>query len=74
MERLIAARLKTVIVNGESKDLAAANLAEALMALDFSNDTVATALNGAFVPARERSRAALRDGDRIEILSPRQGG
>jgi len=49
-------------------------LAAALEALDFSGAVVATALNGEFVPARQRAATKLTDGDRIEIVAPRQGG
>ena len=35
---------------------------------------VATALNGEFVPARARAATPLKEGDRIEIVAPRQGG
>ena len=50
------------------------NLAEALIALDYADAIVATALNGEFVPARKREAAGLKEGDRIEIVAPRQGG
>lgn len=63
-----------LVVNGEPQDIAAANLAEALAVLDFADAVVATALNGAFVPKRKRAETALNDGDRIEIVAPRQGG
>ena len=63
-----------LVVNGELQDVPAATLAEALQSLDFAEATVATALNGEFVPARARESAMLKDGDRIEILAPRQGG
>ena len=63
-----------ITVNGEPREIAAANLAEALVALDFAEAVVATALNGEFVPARKRAATPVRDGDRIEILAPRQGG
>ncbi len=63
-----------VVVNGEPQDLAAANLAEALAALDYADAVVATALNGAFVPKRKRADTPLAEGDRIEIVAPRQGG
>jgi sulfur carrier protein len=63
-----------LVVNGEPQDLAAANLAEALAALDYENAVVATALNGAFVPKRLRAQTPLAEGDRIEIVAPRQGG
>jgi sulfur carrier protein len=64
----------TLIVNGELREVAAATLAEALAALDYGEAKVATALNGEFVPARSREATRVKDGDRIEILAPRQGG
>ena len=63
-----------ITVNGEAKEITAANLAEALAALDYADAIVATALNGEFVPARKREAAGLKEGDRIEIVAPRQGG
>jgi thiamine biosynthesis protein ThiS len=33
-----------------------------------------SAINGEFVPARAREATPLKDGDRIEIVAPRQGG
>ena len=64
----------TLIVNGEPRDIMAANLLEALIALDYADAIVATALNGDFVPARSRAATPIKDGDRIEIVAPRQGG
>lgn len=64
----------SILVNGEPHNLAAATLAEALIALDYEDAVVATALNGAFVPKRKRAQTPLREGDRIEIVAPRQGG
>ena len=63
-----------LVVNGEPQDVPAATLAEALQSLDLAEAKVATALNGEFVPARAREATSLRDGDRIEIVAPRQGG
>ena len=63
-----------LIVNGERRDVDATTLAGALRALDYGEAKVATALNGEFVPARSREATALKDGDRIEVLAPRQGG
>ena len=63
-----------VVVNGESRDLEAATLAAALETLDYGEAKVATALNGEFVSARFREATPLKEGDRIEILAPRQGG
>jgi sulfur carrier protein len=63
-----------LVVNGEPRDVRAATLAEALQSLDYGEARVATALNGEFVPARARKTTPLKDGDRIEIVAPRQGG
>jgi sulfur carrier protein len=63
-----------LIVNGEKREIHATTLAGALRALDYGEAKVATALNGEFVPARSREAAFVKEGDRIEILAPRQGG
>lgn len=63
-----------LIVNGDERELGVRDLAEALSALDYHDAIVATAVNGDFVPARARAGTTLSDGDRIEIVSPRQGG
>jgi len=63
-----------LVVNGVEQDIEAATIAAALKALDYDNATVATALNGEFVPKRARDATLLKDGDRIEIVAPRQGG
>ena len=63
-----------LVVNGESQEVSAATLAEALQSLDLAEAKVATALNGEFVPARARGATPVKDGDRIEVVAPRQGG
>ncbi|MGB7977306.1 MAG: sulfur carrier protein ThiS [Roseiarcus sp.] len=63
-----------LVVNGEPREVPAVTLAEALQSLDLAEAKVATALNGEFVPARARAATLVKDGDRIEILAPRQGG
>ena len=63
-----------LVVNGESHEVHGATLAEALQSLDLADAKVATALNGEFVPARARAATPVKDGDRIEIVAPRQGG
>jgi sulfur carrier protein len=63
-----------LVVNGELREVRAATLAEAVQSLDFGEANVATAVNGEFVPARTREATPLKDGDRIEIVAPRQGG
>ncbi len=63
-----------LVVNGEPQDVAASTLADTLQSLDLAEAKVATALNGEFVPARARASTPVKDGDRIEIVAPRQGG
>ena len=63
-----------LVVNGEMREVPAGTLAEALQSLDLAEAKVATALNGEFVPARARAATRVNDGDRIEIVAPRQGG
>ncbi len=63
-----------LVVNGEVQDVPAATLADALQSLDLAEAKVATALNGEFVTARARAATSVKDGDRIEIVAPRQGG
>jgi sulfur carrier protein len=74
MDSLSASMSLRLTINGEPHDLSAATLAEALAALDLADAVVATALNGEFVPRRRRAQTPLADGDRIEIVAPRQGG
>ncbi|MGO9422214.1 sulfur carrier protein ThiS [Roseiarcus sp.] len=63
-----------LVINGEAREVEAMTLAAALESLDYGEAKVATALNGEFVPARARATTPVNDGDRIEILAPRQGG
>jgi sulfur carrier protein len=63
-----------LVVNGELQEVPAATLAETLQSLDLAEARVATALNGEFVPARARAATLVKDGDRVEIVAPRQGG
>lgn len=63
-----------LIVNGAPREVEAGDLAGALLALDYGDAIVATAVNGAFVPVGARTRTTLAEGDSIEIVAPRQGG
>lgn len=63
-----------LIINGEERQIEAGTLSALLTALDYEGDWLATALNGDLVPRADRARTALSDGDRIEILAPKQGG
>ena len=64
----------TFIINGEEQEVAAATLADLLTALDYDGDWLATAVNGELVHREDRAAFKLGARDRIEILSPMQGG
>ena len=63
-----------LIINGERQDIEAGTLAALLVTLDYEGDWLATAVNGDLVPRAERAGTVLNEGDRIEILAPKQGG
>jgi len=64
----------SVVINGRGVTTAAATLDGLLAEQGFAGLKVATALNGDFVPERARPGATLAAGDRIEVVSARQGG
>ncbi len=61
-------------VNGETREVTGPTLAEALRELGWGEARVATALNGAFVAKGARAQTELKEGDRLEVLAPMQGG
>ncbi|MCB1511501.1 MAG: sulfur carrier protein ThiS [Hyphomicrobiaceae bacterium] len=63
-----------LVVNGERTTGAFATLADLLTEFGYGETRVATAVNGEFVAAPARATRQLTSGDRIEIVSPRQGG
>ena len=63
-----------VVLNGDAREIVAANLDQALGELGYTDSSVATAVNGTFIPKAHRRNQLLDDGDRIEIVAPMQGG
>lgn len=63
-----------VIVNREDHDLDVTTLDEVVVQLGYEGGWLATAVNGELVHREERGEFLLTDGDRIEILTPMQGG
>ncbi|MCH2164833.1 MAG: sulfur carrier protein ThiS [Marinovum sp.] len=61
-------------INGEPREMEARTISEALDELGLADAKVATALNGDFVPKALRGSQTLRDGDKLEVLAPMQGG
>lgn len=64
----------SLVVNGQATISRAATLAELISELGYGDAKVATARNGEFVPRAARQAARLAPDDKIEIVSPRQGG
>jgi sulfur carrier protein len=63
-----------LIVNGERRETAATKIAALLTELEYETTQLAIAVNRGVVPRRRWDEVELRDGDAIEIISPRQGG
>ena len=64
-----------ILVNGDSHEIRAGDLAGALEELGYGGGAVvATAVNAEFVPAAARQALRLAEGDRVEVLAPMQGG
>jgi sulfur carrier protein len=63
-----------IIVNGRNKDIAATRLDRLLGELDHEGTHVAVAVNDLVVPRAQWAATELNSGDRIEIITPRQGG
>jgi len=61
-------------INGEDHQTDISILSELLVSLDYEGDWLATAVNGELVHREDRPDFILSDRDRIEILSPMQGG
>ncbi len=63
-----------VTVNGEPREIAAAHVDALLAELDYEGSHFAIALNYDVVPKSRWAETALKAGDEIEIITPRQGG
>ena len=61
-------------LNGVETDITDPNLAAALQELGYGGAAVATAVNETFVPAIRRTTHILANGDRVEVVAPKQGG
>ncbi|PHP28173.1 sulfur carrier protein ThiS [Limimaricola cinnabarinus] len=63
-----------ITINGTATEVRADTLAAVLDELGYGGAKVATAINENFVPATARGMTVLSPGDRLEIVTPRQGG
>lgn len=60
--------------NGRETELESRILEAALTELGADCGSVATSVNEEFVPKTRRSSFELREGDRLEVVAPMQGG
>ena len=63
-----------VILNGKKTDTCAKNLKEFLLERNIDSTTVATAVDGEFVPRTHHESQPLSAGVKLEVLAPMQGG
>jgi sulfur carrier protein len=63
-----------IIINGENTEVQATALDQLLVELGYGDSRVATAVNGVFVEQGHRADCTLNEADRLEVVTPRQGG
>jgi sulfur carrier protein len=63
-----------VTVNGEEREIASQSVQALLGELDYEGTHFAIAVNYDVVPKSRWAEHALKGGDEIEIITPRQGG
>jgi len=63
-----------VTVNGETREIVSTRVDALLGELDYEGAHFAIALNCDVLPKSKWAQTALKTGDEIEIITPRQGG
>ena len=63
-----------VTVNGEQREIEAARVDALLSELEYEGTHFAIALNFDVLPRSRWAETRLKNGDEIEIITPRQGG
>ena len=63
-----------VIVNGEPREIASERIDALLAELEYEGSHFAIAVNYDVLPKSRWAETALKAGDEIEIITPRQGG
>jgi sulfur carrier protein len=63
-----------VIVNGEEREIVSASVDALLGELEYEGTHFAIAVNYDVLPKSKWAATALKNGDEIEIITPRQGG
>ena len=63
-----------VTVNGEPREILSVSVDALLSELDYEGTHFAVAVNYDVLPKSRWAETALKSGDEIEIITPRQGG
>ena len=63
-----------MIVNGEPREISASRVDALLSELEYEGTHFAIALNYDVLPKSRWAATPLKNGDEIEIITPRQGG
>jgi sulfur carrier protein len=63
-----------VIVNGEQREIASSSVDALLGELEYEGTHFAIALNYDVLPRSQWAQTPIKNGDQIEIITPRQGG
>lgn len=63
-----------IVVNGQAVVTGAKSVADLVAGQALAGRRIATAVNGQFIAGPQRATTTLNPGDRVEIVSPRQGG
>ena len=66
--------IMAIHVNGEAQTTTAATLYDWVLSQGATPESLATAVNGNFVPRSQRAQCLLADGDTILTFQPIQGG
>ena len=63
-----------VTVNGEAREITASSVDALLSELEYEGTHFAIALNYDVLPKSRWAETPIKNGDEIEIITPRQGG
>ena len=63
-----------VIVNGEAREISSVSVDALLGELEYEGTHFAVAVNYDVLPKSRWAETKLKNGDEIEIITPRQGG
>ena len=63
-----------LIINGEHREIASDHVDALLAELEYEGTHFAIALNFDVLPRSQWAQTRLKNGDEIEIITPRQGG